>query len=43
MSATQATQVRRLATVWWVRNLNRGNTGRAARWQALANRNGGTL
>lgn len=38
-----AITVRRLATVWWVRNLNRGNPARAARWKALANRNGGSL
>jgi len=35
-----ATAVRRLALVWWVRNHNRGNAARASRWERLAERYG---
>ena len=38
-----AVAVRRMALVWWVRNINKSNAERAARWKAIVNRNGGML
>lgn len=32
--------IRRLAVVWWMRNLNRGNFARASRWERLADKYG---
>ena len=38
MQTPLRTQIRRIALVWWVRNLNRKNHERAARWESIAAR-----
>ena len=38
MRPSITSNIRHMALVWWVRNLNRKNFGRAARWEAIAKR-----